>query len=71
MIILVSSAPDAVSREKNDCKHDENDSLHSHGLFSYHIIEGLSGKADDTDNGLITIDKLKKYIEKHMNGRNR
>ena len=47
-IILASSEADAVSREKNNCKHNENDSPHSHGAFSFHLIEGLDGKAADS-----------------------
>ncbi len=70
-IILASSEADAVSREKNNCKHNENDSPHSHGAFSYHLIEGLDGKAADSDNGLITIDNLRKYIEEQMKNENR
>ena len=64
--ILASSEPDKVSREINDCIHDDNDSPHSHGIFSYHLIEGLNGKAADPDTGIITIDNLKKYISTEM-----
>src|SRR5688500_1317181 len=43
-IILASSEADALSRDKNNCIHGENDSPHSHGAFSFHLIEGLDGK---------------------------
>ena len=65
-IVLASSEATAVSREKKDCKHSENDSPHSHGAFSYHLIEGLDGKAADSDTGIISIDSLKRYIENQM-----
>jgi uncharacterized caspase-like protein len=65
-IVLASSEATAVSREKNNCIHGENDSPHSHGAFSYHLIEGLDGKAADPDTGIISIDSLRKYIESQM-----
>ena len=66
-IILASSEPNAVAREKNDCRHLNSDDLpHSHGAFSFHLIEGLDGKAADPDTGVITIGSLKKYIESQM-----
>ena len=55
-----------VSRERNNCTHSENDSPHTHGAFSYHLIEGLDGKAADPDTGIISIDSLKRYIENQM-----
>jgi uncharacterized caspase-like protein len=66
MIILGSSHQDHLSKEKNNCVHSENDPPHSHGAFSYHLIEGLEGKAADADTGIISIDSLKRYIEKQM-----
>jgi uncharacterized caspase-like protein len=65
-IVLASSEANAVSREKNYCLHSENDSPHTHGAFSYHLIEGLEGKAADPDTGIISIDNLKRYIENQM-----
>ena len=65
-IVLASSEATAVSREKNNCIHSENDPPHSHGAFSYHLIEGLDGKAADPDTGIISIDSLKRYIENQM-----
>jgi uncharacterized caspase-like protein len=65
-IVLASSEATAVSREKNNCIHGENDSPHSHGAFSYHLIEGLDGKAADPDTGIISIDSLRKYIDSQM-----
>jgi hypothetical protein len=66
-IILASSEATAVSRERHDCKHiNSNDPPHSHGAFSFHLLEGLDGKAADPDTGFITIHTLKKYIENQM-----
>lgn len=65
-IVLASSEATAVSREKNNCRHSENESPHSHGAFSYHLIEGLDGKAADPDTGIISIDSLKRHIESQM-----
>jgi hypothetical protein len=65
-IIIASSEPNKVSREKNNCIHSENDSPHTHGVFSYHLIEGLDGKAANPDTGIISIESLRKYIEDQM-----
>ena len=65
-IVLASSEATVVSRERHNCKHSENDSPHTHGAFSYHLIEGLDGKAADPDTGIISIDSLKRYIENQM-----
>ncbi|HSF51076.1 MAG TPA: pentapeptide repeat-containing protein, partial [Nitrososphaeraceae archaeon] len=65
-IVLASSEATVDSREKNDYIHDEHDSPHSHGVFSFHLIEGLKGKAADPDTGIITIESLRKYIENQM-----
>ena len=65
-IVLASSEADAVSKEKNNCIHADNDSPHSHGAFSYYLIEGLEGGAADHDTGIISIESLRKYIEDQM-----
>jgi uncharacterized caspase-like protein len=70
-MILASSEADEVSREKNNCTHQNDDKPHSHGVFSYHLIEGLDGKAADPENGLITIGGLKKYIDEQMEKENK
>ena len=38
---------------------------HSHGAFTFHLIEGIDGKAPDK-SGIITIGSLKKYVEDEM-----
>ncbi len=65
-IIIASSEPNKVSREKNDCIHGKNNSPHSHGVFSYYLIEGLEGSAADSRTGIISIESLRKHIEDQM-----
>jgi tetratricopeptide (TPR) repeat protein len=65
-MVLASTETTTVSREKNNCMHGENDSPHSHGAFSFYLIEGLDGKAADPDTGIINIESLRKYIEDQM-----
>jgi hypothetical protein len=55
--ILYSTAPDGVSYE------DEN---LQHGVFSYFLIQGLTGKAANLTDGLITFDDLRDYVTREM-----
>jgi len=34
-----------------------------HGIFTYHIIEGLSGKADSNRNGGVDVEELWRYVQ--------
>jgi hypothetical protein len=70
-VILASSEADEVSREKNNCIHSGNEESHTHGAFSFHLIEGLDGKAADPDTGLVTIEGLRKYVEEQMKAEGR
>ncbi|MFZ0344424.1 MAG: caspase family protein [Nitrososphaeraceae archaeon] len=63
-VILASSEANAVSRERNYI-HSNDDKPHSHGAFTFHLIEGIDGKAADK-SGVITIGSLKKYVEDKM-----
>ena len=36
-----------------------NNEPHTHGAFTFHLIEGLGGKATDPDNGVVTIGSQK------------
>jgi hypothetical protein len=65
-IVLASSEATAVSREKNNCIHLGREQPHTHGAFSFHLIEGLDGSAADPDTGVVTIDSLRSHIEKQM-----
>ena len=65
-VILASSEKDERSREKLDCTHlVGNDAPHGHGLFTFHLLEGLSGKAGD-GKGRITLSTLKQYVGKSL-----
>jgi caspase domain-containing protein len=63
-VILASSEANAVSRERNYV-HSDDDHPHSHGAFTFHLIEGIDGKAAEK-SGVITIGSLKKYVEDQM-----
>jgi Caspase domain len=65
-IILAAVEADAVAREKEGCKHLGRDDPHAHGVFSFHLIEGLDGRAADSDTGVITIGSIRRYIEDQM-----
>ena len=64
-LLIASSEGDKVSRERTQCEDLVNPSPHTHGAFSYHLIQGLEGGAAD-NLGLITFDSLKKYLEDQM-----
>jgi len=59
--ILASSGKDEKSREKMDCCHELDDQCeHPHGAFTYHMLEGLDGKAGD--GRVITLADLQNYV---------
>ena len=64
-IIMASSRDYETSKEKHDCSHDFGSNPHSHGIFTFHLLEGLNGKAGDDPegSGIITLGNLIKYIE--------
>jgi uncharacterized caspase-like protein len=65
-IILASSRKDEKSREKAQCVHAlGNEGPHAHGAFTYHLLEGLDGKATDGSEA-VTLDGLRKYIDREM-----
>lgn len=66
-IILASSEANAPSREKENCMHYKDvGGPHTHGTFTYHLIEGLDGKAADKETGIINIETLQKYVEQQL-----
>ena len=65
-IILASTEADDAAREIKECKHIGREDPHPHGAFSFHLIEGLDGKAADPDTGVITIGSIKRHIEDEM-----
>jgi hypothetical protein len=70
-IILASMAANGVSREKLDCVHSNHSTPHAHGAFSFHLIEGLEGKAANPDTGVITFDSIRRYLEAQMKAENK
>lgn len=65
-IVLASSEPDAVSREIKGCVHLNNDEPHTHGNFSFYLLEGLNGKAANSGTGVIDIYSLRHYVSSCM-----
>jgi uncharacterized caspase-like protein len=68
-IVLASSGKDEKSRERLKCEHTLGrgaPSEHPHGVFTYHLLEGLDGKAATGSNYEITLEGLRKYIDDQM-----
>ena len=65
---LASSEAKKESRETN-FTHAKGGIPHPHGIFTFHLIEGLYGKASDDDpTGIITLSGLWKYVEDQIEG---
>jgi hypothetical protein len=56
-IIITASGANEVSMESEDYKH---------GIFTYFLLEGLRGKADFDNDGLITVDELYPYVSDNV-----
>ncbi len=56
-IILTSSRENEVSQESDKLKH---------GFFTYYLLEGLKGKADTDGNGVIDLDEISLYLNRHV-----
>jgi len=65
-LILAASGKDQDSKETSDSQHTGREGSHSHGVFTFHLLDGLSGKA--SEGGVITFNSLHKYLEKQMTG---
>jgi hypothetical protein len=53
-VTLSSSSPDQQSYEWAE---------KGHGVFTYYLVEGMRGYADEDNNGIITFLELKKHVE--------
>lgn len=62
--ILASSEGDQISKEVK-LKHENEQEYHTHGAFSFHLIEGVDGKAADKDEKIF-LDKLYNYVESQL-----
>ena len=65
--ILASSGRDQESREitRRHAIRDEREVEHCHGLFTFHLLEGLNGAAAD-ESGLVRLGQLRKYVGDRM-----
>jgi len=52
-VIITASGANEVSTENDDLQH---------GVFTYYLLEGLKGKADNDRDGLITVDEVYRYV---------
>ncbi len=51
--VITASASDQIASSSPDLKH---------GIFSYYLMKGLEGEADENKDGTITIGKLQSYL---------
>jgi hypothetical protein len=68
-VILASSGHDEESRElvqQHELVVGEEAAAHHHGTFTFHLLEGLDGKAATQDNERITLGGLRNYIDEQM-----
>lgn len=56
-IILTASGANEVSAEKKHLQH---------GVFTYFLLEGMKGKADIDQDGLITVDEAYRYVSRRV-----
>jgi WD40 repeat protein len=52
-VVLTASTANQVSQERD---------LLGHGVFTYYLLEGLNGKADQDGDGVITVDEIYNYV---------
>ena len=56
-VIMAASGPNEASQE--------NDRL-GHGVYTYYLLEALSGKADYDKDGIVTVMEAQQYLEKKV-----
>jgi hypothetical protein len=56
-VIISSCSANEVSKEDDNLKH---------GVFSYYMLEGLKGRADQDGDGIITVSELFSYISRKV-----
>ena len=56
-VIISSCSANEISKE---------DDRLGHGIFSYYLLEGLRGKADQDSDGIITVDELFTYLSRKV-----
>ena len=55
--VITASASDQIASSSPDLKH---------GIFSYYLMKGLEGEADENKDGTITIGKLQSYLAERV-----
>jgi uncharacterized caspase-like protein len=64
-VVMASSGKDQKSRERS-CTHEYGDrGAHDHGSFTFQLLEGIDGKATDT-NGAVTLSQLVDFLNRQM-----
>jgi uncharacterized caspase-like protein len=61
-LVITASGPNEVALEPADL---------GHGIFTYYLLEGLSGKADRNGDGVVTVSELFPYLEEQVERRAR
>lgn len=56
-VIISASGANEVSAENDDLKH---------GVFTYYLVEGLKGKADFDQDGLISVDEVYRFVSENV-----
>ena len=56
-VIISSCSANEISKEDDNLQH---------GVFSYYMLEGLKGKADQDEDGIITVSELFSYISRKV-----
>lgn len=66
-IVLASSGPDEKSRERADCIHQmAAGEPHTHGYFTYQLLEGLDGRAATSADQEVSLKALHEYVEREL-----
>jgi uncharacterized caspase-like protein len=61
-LVIAASGANEVALEPADL---------GHGLFTYYLLEGLSGKADRNGDGIVTVAELYPYLEDQVDRKSR
>jgi len=56
-VIMTASGPNEVSVEDDDLQH---------GVFTYHLMEAMKGKADYDTDGFVTVDEAYRYVSEKV-----
>ena len=56
-VIISSCSANEISKEDDNLQH---------GIFSYYMLEGLKGRADQDNDGIITVSELFSYISRKV-----